>query len=267
MGWSSKDERSKMTAEYTSPVIGDIPEELYYAIDLSIDEFLEQYTLIRHRRAMVIPAILRVEKKLSGMEIKGSTIYTYLIQYGFSESVSMSALRIFAAHDEVISVLKEIGFDEYSMIYDYTYLSKLKKANFEKISIWKSYALESYINVRPIRVEEELPPPPPEYYYRSQATFTYSKGKKRVEMRVYYQSEEPIEEQTLIDKWNEAMDNANNLPRSNLGPLLDRLEEDPGYEPNMEIERDEIIGKLGTWYGKIIFTDKASGSTYPYDVL
>lgn len=253
---------------YTSSIIGDIPESLYDILDdVSYSELLEWYATVKGRRAQVIPAILRTERSFSGVRT-GQDIYDYLIKYGFSEGVAISAVRLFAAHDEVISVLVEMEYDEESVAYDYTYLRKLKEAGFEAISIRPSYALESNINVRPIKVEFVAPPPPPEVLYRSQATFTYTKGKKRVEMRIWYQSYSSITEQTLIDKWNdEAMENANNLPNSNLGGLLDELQEDPGFEANMEIERDEVVGELDKWYGKLVFTDKKTAQTYTYDIL
>lgn len=249
---------------YISPIIGEISEEIYADADLP------------GVRGKISSAILFAEKIHYGI-INGSALYKNLTDCGFNENISLSVVKLFVANDDVTSVLVSKGDDDDTVSYDYTYLRRLKKAGIKSVTIQRKYALETDVNVRPIRIEyigappeiEVIEPIEPieEIFYRSQATFTYTKGKKRVEIRIWYQSRFPIEEKTLIDKWNEANDNATKLPGANLGGLLDELEADPGFELNHEIEESEVYEDIGIWNGKLIFTDNKSGKVYTYKVL
>lgn len=255
-----------MSDTYISSIIGEISEDEYGSVTepVSFPKIREVFGVNRTR-----PAIILIEKVFEDKIVSGQQIYELLRRNNFSEYMSVGVMRIFGTNQYVNDALEERGILE-QMAYSRNFRGRMRLEFEGEFVVNARYARTSSIYVYPIKIiPEEIPPPPPppEILYRSQATFTYTKGKKRVEMRIWYQSYERISEDLLNDMWNRAMDNANNLPNSNLGALLDELQEDPGFELNMEIEPDEVEGSLDTWYGKLIFVDKKSGARYEYSVL
>lgn len=247
---------------YISPMLGEISEELYDAIDFSLEGFLDEYRRLTKKRDKINPAMLRAEKMLFGIR-NGRKLYDELVKYGFSsDGVSLEAVKRFAGNDIITDELVARERIESDVLHNLTYRGRLSEAGYESISILKSYALETEINVRPIFIP----------VYRSQATFTNSETGKphgrrmRVEMRIFKQSSREIPEMETIDAWNEANDNAMGLPDSNLAGLLDSLEPNPGFEHNHLIDPAEIEGVIDKWYGVLIFT-VIGGGNYEYPVL
>ena len=66
---------------------------------------------------------------------------------------------------------------------------------------------------------------------------------------MWYQSYEQIDEQELIDKWNEANKKVANSSNDHLSVLSYLDEGDPGFEPNHEVEESDIedIHKFYQW--------------------
>ncbi len=260
---------------YLSPVLGEHSEDFY-------DEFIairsqDYATFIRSMRSVLKYGVLRsgvlvVETEFKDVKVSGTDVYNYLINFGFSESASVNITRLFSVNNRLIEHLVDEGFDLNDVVYGMDLKARLKSLGLVSATVTKSYALEDVFVVHKlleVYIEEEIPPPPPEVLYRSQATFTYSTRKQstKVELRIWYQSYDQIEERELIDKWNEANENAVNLTNE---PLLDSLEPvggdiQPGFELNHEIYVSEVEGSIDTWYGKLIIS--RSGKSYVYDVL
>jgi len=260
---------------YISPVIGELSEDSYSAFQtLKLNGFTHFIDSIRSELGYreLRSGILVVEDYFKGSKVSGSDIYNYLIKFGFSESNSINITRLFSTNNRLIERLVEQGFSVNDVVYGMDLKLRLESLGLKSATTNTSYALgDNFIvhAVLKIEIEEPLPPPPPEYLYRSQATFTYSSRKQgtKIEVRIWYQSYEQIEERELIDKWNEANENAVNLTNE---PLLDSLESvggdvNPGFEVNHEIDRDEIEGSIDTWYGKLVIT--RAGKSYIYDIL
>lgn len=271
---------------YISPLLGEISEDFY---DDFISTKIESYSdFIKGMRSKFGYGVLRsgvlvVESEFKDKKVSGTDVYNYLKGFGFSEDDSVNITRLFSVNNRLTENLVERGFGRSDVDYGMDLKSRLEYLGLESSTVTKSYALKDiftvnsilriYIPEAPEVTEEEeveevsIEMLPPKKLYRSQATFTYTKGKKRVELRIWYQSYDKIDEQTLIDKWNEANDNATSLPSSNLGGLLDSLEPDPGFELNYEIEEDDLVGDKDKWYGVLLFKDLVSDREYKYDVL
>ncbi len=256
--------------DYISPMFGDILEEVYSRVVVFKKSGYSSYADLIKRDfgyGKLRSGILWLETEFNEpMRFTGEKLYSYLLSKGFSSSVSSNLVRTFAANQTLVDDLIEQGFSVDDAVYGVDLRSRLNALNLISRSITASYAFGSEFIIYPIiEIPEEIVvPPPPEIIYRSQATFTYSSRKQgtRVELRIWYQSYEPIEEEDLIDKWNEANENAVNLTNEQ---LLDSMEASPGFEHNHEISRGEIEGSIGTWYGKLIMSRQSK--YYEYDVL
>lgn len=269
---------------YISPLIGELSEDLYNEF-LSLkskgyDDFISGMRS-EFRYGVLRSGVLLIESQLSG-EVSGDTVCDYLRSFGFDESDSINITRLFSVNNRLTENLMQMGFRESDVSYGMDLKSRLEALGLESSTVTKSYALKDRFKIAGINeiyIKEVIPEEeeeiegvpieliPPKKIYRSQATFTYSKSKKRVELRIWYQSYDEIDEETLIDKWNEANDNATSLPNSSLGGLLESLEPDPGFELNYEIEEDDVVGDKNRWYGVLLFKDINSGKEYKYDVL
>lgn len=259
---------------YISPIEGYIDEKVYRTIVTSSllghDAYLKAMRSIKYGELRA--SVLYVENSyLQPTLISGSELASILSNYRFKRATDI--VRVFAANYTLVNDLVKRGYSEEYVVYGMNLRKRLKELGLISRTITTSFALESDIRIYPV-IEVVPPPvevvpfiPPVLIIYRSQATFTYSKGKKKVELRIWYQSYIKIEEQELIDKWNEANENATSLPDSNLGSLLDSLEPSPGFELNHEIDESEVERNLSTWYGVLIFTDIKTGKRYEYEVL
>lgn len=259
---------------YISPILGELQEDVFeYFINRKqlviekqqMTEFLKDIRESTHF-GVLRAGVLLEETKGKRIEIRGSELESYLNSIGYPRATDLT--KVFALNQTLIEDLVSQGWDIRDAIYGLDLAGRLDKLGLERRTIEAKYAREMLISIYPtIEVPEIEVPPPPEIIYRSQATFTYSKGKKKVELRIWYQSYNTIEESELIDKWNEANKNAVNLPSSDIGNLLDSLEPAPGFELNHEITIYEIEGSINIWYGVLLFTDKASEKQYNYKVL
>lgn len=260
-------------SEYISPILGVISEDIYNHV--TNFKAVGYNGLINAMKrsfgyGVIRTGILYAETEfIQERVINGSDLVDILVDYGFKEDDAVNITRIFSVNNRLVGQLAEKGFSKEDIVYGMGLKERLSSLGLESATVTKSYALEDVFPVYPvIEVPEEIPPPPPPpVVYRSQATFTYSKGKKKVELRIWYQSYYKIEEPELIDMWNKANERATELPNSELGPLLDSLEPSPGFELNHEIDESEVERSVGVWYGVLIFTDIKSGKRYEYEVL
>jgi hypothetical protein len=252
-------------------MMGEISEALYDSIELPYKEFMIEYTSLTGRRQYIMPALLRAERFLSG-HTKGRDIYSALMDYGFSQRISLSAIRLFAANDLFVDSLlsREVSYEEST--YSMNYMERMKRLGIEAITIRPDYAFENELYVRPIRVIV----PPPVGYWRTSMAYAYAerrKGSERIaEIRIWHQDfgEERNEGEVkseLHRKWDEAMDilyNDSDLP-AGLSDVLSTISE-VGMEINEPIDQSDLVGEVCTWYGRAIFW-RGNSERYFYDIF
>lgn len=275
-----------MTVEYISPLLGTVKEGIYTIVaNTSRTPLIDntQIKLVSYQQYLhIMKSSFRYGTLRSGVlyletefdepeEFIGAELNAFLLSRGASSSEALSLVKIFAANQTLIDDLVEKGFELDDINYGLDLKGRLKALNLVSRILTADTAFESKFTIYPLIVyEEELPPPPPEYVYRSQGTYTYSTRKQntRVELRIWYQSNTPLNQLSeLMSKWNEANDNAVNLTNER---LIDRMLPEggviqPGFELDHEIDQDEVEGLLNTWYGKLIIS--RAGKPYEYDVL
>lgn len=263
--------------EYISPILGKISEDIYnHVVTFKATGYHSYFNVMKRDFGFgkLRSGILWLETEFNEpREFVGSELNLYLLSKGFSTSVSSSLIKLLASNQTLIEDLVEKGNILNDVVYGLDLSSRLKFLGLETRVVTTSFAFESTFVVYPI-MEISLPPEEeeiiiPEVVYRSQATFTYSSRRQgtKVEVRIWYQSYNPIEEGELIDKWNEANENAVNLTNE---PLLDSMQPEggdiqPGFELNHEISEGEVEGSIDTWYGKLVINRGAK--TYIYDIL
>jgi hypothetical protein len=245
-----------------SPVFGEISEDIYnLLVTLDYDMLIEEMKKRGYGRLRT--GVLYLESiNVEQVVLMGSEIINMLEDYGFNKSDAVDVTRVFSVNGALVNELISRGFKKESVVYGLDFKNRLTQLGLKRRTVTSGYAIREMITVYPMLVVK----PKPKMCFRSQATFTYSTGKKTIEMRVWYQSDIPITELELTDKWNEANENAISLP-GNLEPLLDTLEPSPGFELNYTIYESEIVGEKNIWYGLLIFTDRRSGNIYEYKVL
>lgn len=254
---------------YISPILGYFTEDLYETLVSSVDFRYDVYLKIMKETfgySFLRSGVLLIESHFKDRIVNGSDIYNFLLGFGFSETISYNLMKLFSTNNRLIERLVEEGFTEDSVVYGMSLEDRLRHLGLVSATTLRKYAYEDRFVVHKI-MEVYVPPEPPVHLglYRSQGTYTYTMKGKRAELRIWYQSNEKISEDTLITKWNEANDNAIRLPSSSLGGLLDALEPDPGFEINHEIEVRDLVGEKNKWYGVLLF--RAAGREYTYNIL
>lgn len=262
--------------KYISNLLGEIPDYIVEYIKQNKDKdfvsyFQEMKKYYKYGIARIAISYLDTLFE-EPVTLKGYEIQSILIARGLTEEDATAVIKILSSNQRTINRLSEKGLAEQDIIYglENGYKSRLQLLNIVSITTEKWYAFQQDITIYPLYKIPEYEPEYisiPEIIYRSQGTFTYTKGKKKIELRIWYQSKLQIQEQELIDKWNEANTNATNLPASNMSNLLDSLEADPGFEINHIIQKSEVERELDNWYGLLIFTDNKTGNKYIYEVL
>lgn len=249
---------------YVSSMIGEISEEVYDAIDLPYEEYIETFRQLSRprRRRIRIPAILWVEKFLSGERI-GTEVYRELANYGFPRSSAVrSAISSLCVNDrDAVPILVARGREDEDVSYTLTYEERLAEAGIVGATCY----LTEMFEVRPIK---EI-----EFICRAEVTQTkhnYSSVKKpdrkmNIEMRIWKQSRDMITEEEALDEWEHAKILVSDFPYSDLGALMDAFD-DPGVEREI-VPLIEALGTLETWHGRISFDVRGSREPpYRYDV-
>ncbi len=248
---------------YVSSMIGEISEDIYNAIDLPYEEYIETFRQLSRprRRRIRIPAILWVEKNLPGERI-GTELYRELASYGFPRSAAVrGAITSLCVNDrDAVATLVERGREDDDISYTLTYEERLKEANILEGTCY----LDEMFWVRPIKIVE--------FICRAQVTQTkhnYSSKKKPnrkmdIEMRIWKQSRDMITEEESLEEWEDAKRLVSDFPYSDLGALMDAFD-DPGVEREI-VPLIEALGELETWHGRIRFYVRATGDSYTYDV-
>lgn len=149
--------------KFVSSITGEVPESVHYFVDDDdYDALIKRYSKAVGIRRYVVPAILKVEYKFGGKEVDGREIYDYLLNFGFSERISLSVVKLLFVNKDIIERLIERGKSE-SIIYDYEHIERMRMAGVEYISYMKRYVLSSNVYVYPIYTEyiRVEPPEPP----------------------------------------------------------------------------------------------------------
>lgn len=152
---------------YVSSITGDVPENVHYFIeDDDYDALIKRYSKATGVRRYVVPAILKTEYEFGGKDVGGKEIYDYLLNFGFSERISLSVVKLLFVNKDIIERLIERGKSE-SIIYDYEHIERMRMAGVEYISYMKRYVLSSDVYVYPVYTEYEWVEPPKIEYWRN----------------------------------------------------------------------------------------------------
>jgi len=155
---------------YLSPVLGEHSEGFY-------DKFLvirslQDYTaFVKNMRSVLRYGVLKsgvlvVETKFKDVSVSGIDIYNYLVDFGFSERISVNITRLFSVNNRLIERLVDDGFNLNDVVYGMDLKARLDALDLESANVTKSYAFEDVFTVHQllkVYIEEEIPPPPPEY--------------------------------------------------------------------------------------------------------
>lgn len=154
-----------MSLIYTSPIAGIIDSDIYYSTLSAREDYLRTYSRVMGVRRIIIPAIIKVERKFGDQIVKGQDIYDALIRWGYSESVAGSVVNTLYVNSLLVDDMLSESRSEMSTLYTYDLVSRLKYSNLAAIPKYRKwYYLEQEFIVHPIDVYEydDIPEEPEE---------------------------------------------------------------------------------------------------------
>lgn len=152
-----------MSLIYTSPIAGDINPEIYHSMLSAREEYLRTYSRIMGVRRVIIPAIIKVERKFGGKIVKGINIYNTLLRWGYSEFVASSVVNTLLINSVLVEDMLNESISDISILYSHDLVSRLKYANLAAIPKYRKwYYFEQEFIVHPIDIYEYIEEPLPE---------------------------------------------------------------------------------------------------------